>query len=280
MSEISSIATATTLVDVDLHELTKSGTLLEEPVLLLTRFFVRGSFELPCLITTPQGHYAGVIIANGIVQDPEFSRVTHSYYTVLDANDQPLLDVHRCGNLRQSETTICAPSSSVPLARVVMQFEHNWHRYDVYDERETQDYVPKPFSSTEVRAFMENYEFKNSAKEVMVGARNMRRYYSWMQHQLSSPPKPFLLYFEDPSTVSAVQLPIKSRKNDSVLFHEVRGDKVRATPIQHSLPTGDERRLFVLIAQFLIEVEREAVVRLSSDVLLDRQTYSPVVLFK
>lgn len=109
-----------------------------------------------------------------------------------------------------------------------------------------------------------------------------------MQHQLSSPPKPFLLYFEDPSTVSAVQLPIKSRKNDSVLFHEVRGDKVRATPIQHSLPTGDERRLFVLIAQFLIEgtsmqlmqVEREAVVRLSSDVLLDRQTYSPVVLFK
>ncbi|KAI3623037.1 hypothetical protein CBS14141_004370 [Malassezia furfur] len=254
MSEISSIATATTLVDVDLHELTKSGTLLEEPVLLLTRFFVRGSFELPCLITTPQGHYAGVIIANGIVQDPEFSRVTHSYYTVLDANDQPLLDVHRCGNLRQSETTICAPSSSVPLARVVMQFEHNWHRYDVYDERETQDYVPKPFSSTEVRA--------------------------WMQHQLSSPPKPFLLYFEDPSTVSAVQLPIKSRKNDSVLFHEVRGDKVRATPIQHSLPTGDERRLFVLIAQFLIEVEREAVVRLSSDVLLDRQTYSPVVLFK
>ena len=74
-----------------------------------------------------------------------------------------------------------------------------------------------------------------------------------MQHQLSSPPKPFLLYFEDPSTVSAVQLPIKARKNDSVLFHEVRGDKVRATPIQHSLPTGDERRLFVLIAQFLIE---------------------------
>ena len=44
MSEISSIATATTLVDVDLHELTKSGTLLEEPVLLMTRFFVRGKY--------------------------------------------------------------------------------------------------------------------------------------------------------------------------------------------------------------------------------------------
>ena len=44
MSDTSSIATAATLVDVDLKELAKSGTLLEEPVLLVTRLRFRGRY--------------------------------------------------------------------------------------------------------------------------------------------------------------------------------------------------------------------------------------------
>mgnify|MGYP006948644788 FL=1 len=44
MSDTSSIATAATLVDVDLKELAKSGTLLEEPVLLVTRLRLRGRY--------------------------------------------------------------------------------------------------------------------------------------------------------------------------------------------------------------------------------------------
>lgn len=47
MSDASSIATATTLVDVDLRELKKSSTLLEEPVLLVTRLRVRGWYVQP-----------------------------------------------------------------------------------------------------------------------------------------------------------------------------------------------------------------------------------------
>ena len=102
--------------------------------------------------------------------------------------------------------------------------------------------------------------FKNAAGEVIAGAENMHQYYTcvcrlprWMQRKLSSLPKPYMLYYADPSAVPALQLPIKSRKDTTLNFHEVRASKVHGTPVQHSLPAGDEQRAFVLIAQFLIE---------------------------
>lgn len=201
-----------------------------------------------------------MISPNGIVQDPETKRVTGFNYTLLGANDQPLFEVHRNGDLRQSDTGICAPCSREPLARITMYFTRGRRQYDVYDNRGAQGGVSKPFASAEVRSSEEHYVFKNAAGEVIAGAENMHQYYTcvcrlprWMQRKLSSLPKPYMLYYADPSAVPALQLPIKSRKDTTLNFHEVRASKVHGTPVQHSLPAGDEQRAFVLIAQFLIE---------------------------
>lgn len=74
-----------------------------------------------------------------------------------------------------------------------------------------------------------------------------------MQRKLSSPPTPYVLYYADLTTVRALQLPIKSREDATFDFHGVPADKVHGTPVQRTLPAGEELRAFVLAAQFLIE---------------------------
>ncbi|KAI3618536.1 hypothetical protein CBS9595_002899 [Malassezia furfur] len=253
MSDASSIATATTLVDVDLRELKKSSTLLEEPVLLVTRLRVRGCAKVPYLLTTPQGHHAGTINAKGAVQDPQTRQFTRFDYALLDADDRPLFDLRRSGDLRQSDTCICVPGSDEVRARVRMRLGQGRRLYEVYDDRGDAGRASQPFVSAEVRSSEDHHVFRNAAGEVMAGAENL---HPWMQRKLSSPPTPYVLYYTDLSTVPMLQLPIKSRKDASLHFHGVPANKVRGTRVQCMFPAGEETRAFVLAAQFLIEVDR------------------------
>ncbi|WFC96977.1 hypothetical protein MBRA1_003643 [Malassezia brasiliensis] len=259
MSDASSIATATTLVDVDLGELKKSSTLLEEPVLLVTRLRVRGCSNMPYLLTTPQGYRVGTICAHGAICDPQTRQFTRFDYRLLDADERPLLDLRRSGDLRQSDTYICVPGSDEVLARVRMQLAKGRRLYEVYDDRGAAGGVSQPFVSAEVRSSEEHHVFKNAAGEVMAGAENMYPYYTWMQRKLASPPTPYVLYYDDVSNVPVLQLPIKSRKDASLQFHGVPAHKVRGARVERTLPRGEEARAFVLAAQFLIEVDRAAL---------------------
>ena len=136
---------------------------------------------MPYVLTTPQGHRAGAITAKGVVRDAQTGQFTRFDYTLVDMDDEPLLEIGRSGDLRHSDSCICKPGSDEVLARVTMQLGQGRRLYEVYDDRGAPSCASQPFVFAEVRSSEDQYVFKNATGEVIAGAENMYKYYSYVR---------------------------------------------------------------------------------------------------